>query len=65
MVAELACGDSTEGIAASLGLSPHTVRTHIRNLMAKLGARSRAHAVAICLSEAAPEKPSAGSLSWR
>ncbi|MFL5826814.1 MAG: LuxR C-terminal-related transcriptional regulator [Thermoleophilaceae bacterium] len=36
-------------IAEDLGISNHTVRTHARNAMAKLGARSRAHLVAIAL----------------
>ncbi len=34
-------GYSTEEIAGKLGISPHTVRTHVQNVMAKLGARSR------------------------
>jgi DNA-binding CsgD family transcriptional regulator len=36
-----------------LALSPHTVRTHLRNVMRKLHASSRAHAVAIAMREAA------------
>lgn len=52
MVAELARGNSTDGIAATLGVTSHTVRTHVRNLRRKLGAQSQAHAVAICLTEA-------------
>ena len=36
-------------------VSPHTVRTHIKNGMRKLEARTRAHAVAIALSEGAIE----------
>jgi DNA-binding CsgD family transcriptional regulator len=53
VVAELARGSATDEIAATLGVTSHTVRTHVRNLMRKLGAQSRAHAVAICLTEAA------------
>ncbi|MDQ4130214.1 MAG: helix-turn-helix transcriptional regulator [Actinomycetota bacterium] len=60
VVVELARGASTEGIARVLGVSPHTVRTHVRNLMGKLGAETRAHAVAICLLEAAVERGLAG-----
>src|ERR671921_685123 len=52
---ELARGHSTEQIAEVLIVSPHTVRTHIKNGMRKLGARTRAHAVAIALSEGAIE----------
>ena len=56
---ELAQGHSTEQIAEVLIVSPHTVRTHIKNGMRKLGARTRAHAVAIALSEGAIDyKPS-------
>src|SRR4051794_22697200 len=52
---ELAHGHSTEQIAGLLVVSPHTVRTHIKNGMRKLEARTRAHAVAIALSEGAIE----------
>ena len=55
VLAELARGNSTEEIGLVLGVSPHTVRTHVKNLMRKLGARTRAHAVAIALSEDAIE----------
>lgn len=40
--------DVTE-IAAQLTLSSHTVRTHLRNAMRRLGARNRAHAIALAL----------------
>jgi DNA-binding CsgD family transcriptional regulator len=43
----LAGGESGAQIAAALVLSPETVRTHIRNAMSKLGASSRAQAVAL------------------
>jgi DNA-binding CsgD family transcriptional regulator len=43
----LAQGLSGEGIAERLFLSPHTVRTHVRNAMAKTNANTRAHLVAI------------------
>jgi DNA-binding CsgD family transcriptional regulator len=57
---ELARGHSTEKIAEVMIVSPHTVRTHIKNGMRKLEARTRAHAVAIALSEGAIEfEPSA------
>jgi DNA-binding CsgD family transcriptional regulator len=48
---ELARGHSTDETAQVLSVSPHTVRTHIKNGLRKLGARTRAHAVAIALSE--------------
>lgn len=51
----VADGGSTEETAEALSLSPHTVRTHMRNVMRKLEASSRAHAVAIALRESAIE----------
>jgi DNA-binding NarL/FixJ family response regulator len=48
---ELARGATTEEIAESLHLTTHTIRSHIRNLLRKLQAKSRAHAVAIGCSE--------------
>ena len=45
----IANGLSGEAIADALFLSGDTVRTHVRNAVAKLGATSRAHAVAIAL----------------
>lgn len=45
----LADGLSGAGIAEQLVLSPETVRTHVRNAMAKLGASTRSQAVAIAL----------------
>ncbi len=45
----IANGLSGEAIADALFLSGETVRTHVRNAVAKLGASSRAHAVAIAL----------------
>ena len=55
VLALVARGRSTEQVASALALSPHTVRTHLRNVMRKLGASSRAHAVAIAIREAAIE----------
>lgn len=45
----LANGLSGEAVAEALFLSGDTVRTHVRNAVAKLGAHSRAHAIAIAL----------------
>lgn len=55
VLAIVADGGSTEATAEALSLSPHTVRTHMRNVMRKLEASSRAHAVAIAIREAAIE----------
>jgi DNA-binding CsgD family transcriptional regulator len=48
---QIARGHSIEDISADLYLSPHTVRTHIKNILRKMGARTRAHAVAMAMSE--------------
>jgi DNA-binding NarL/FixJ family response regulator len=53
VLALVAGGSSTEAMAEELRLSPHTVRTHLRNVMRKLEASSRAHAVAIAIREEA------------
>jgi PAS domain S-box-containing protein len=45
----LAEGRTDAQIAALLELSPATVQTHVRNAKAKLGARTRAQAVAVAL----------------
>ena len=45
----VAMGRATSWIAAELGLSAATVETHVRNFMDKLGARNRAHAIALGL----------------
>jgi DNA-binding NarL/FixJ family response regulator len=46
----LAEGMSGEAIARQLFLSPETIRTHVRNAMRKLGARTRSHAIAMIVS---------------
>jgi PAS domain S-box-containing protein len=47
----VARGETGKEIAAELGIAHETVRTHVRNAMTKLGARSRAHLVAKALGE--------------
>jgi DNA-binding NarL/FixJ family response regulator len=42
-------GQSTARVAKGLGLSTETVRTHTKATLSRLGARDRAHAVAIAL----------------
>jgi DNA-binding NarL/FixJ family response regulator len=41
----LAAGESTESMAAELGIAIDTVRNHIRNLLRRLGVHSRIEAV--------------------
>ena len=57
VLAGLATGHSTEQIGLALQMSPHTVRTHLRNIMRKLDARTRAHAVAIAIGDGAIDPP--------
>lgn len=47
----LAKGLTGEEIARRLVLSPETIRTHVRNAMAKLDARTRTHAVVKALGQ--------------
>ncbi|HET8566611.1 MAG TPA: response regulator transcription factor [Solirubrobacterales bacterium] len=47
----LADGESTTVAARELDLSEETVKTHTKNALARLGARNRAHAVAIAIRE--------------
>jgi len=51
IVSNLALGYRVHEIADKLYISPSTARTHIRNAMDKLGARSQAQLVAIAFSE--------------
>jgi PAS domain S-box-containing protein len=46
----IAMGRETNEIAKQLHISSETVRTHVRNAMSKLGARTRAQLVAVALS---------------
>ena len=68
ILGHLAQGMSGAQIAAQLVLSPETVRTHVRNAMAKLGVSTRSQAVALALqreeisrdpADAAAESPPA------
>lgn len=47
----LADGESTTVAARELDLSEETIKTHMKNTLARLGARNRTHAVAIALRE--------------
>ena len=46
VVTLIALGHDTRAIAAAMHISPETVRTHVRNAMAKLGSHTRAQLVA-------------------
>ena len=45
----IAGGNANKEIAARLSLTEETVKSHVRNILAKLGAHDRTHAVAIGL----------------
>jgi DNA-binding NarL/FixJ family response regulator len=45
----VAAGNSNKIIASNLNLSEHTVKGHIKNVLSKLGASDRTHAVMIAL----------------
>ena len=45
----IAAGGRSEDVADELFVSPETVKSHVQNALSKLGARTRAHAVAIAL----------------
>lgn len=47
----LAMGANGQQIAAELFISPETVRTHLRNILTKLDAQTRAHAIALALRQ--------------
>jgi DNA-binding CsgD family transcriptional regulator len=51
MILLIARGLPNKGIAAELGISPSTVRTHIYNLFQKVGARSRIELLALLKEE--------------
>lgn len=57
VLACLAVGQSGSQIAAALNIAPPTVRTHIGNLMTKLGVHSRLEAVAVALRDGVIERP--------
>ena len=49
VVYRIAAGGSNKAIAAQLSLSEDTVKSHIRNIMSKLSANDRTHAVSIAI----------------
>jgi len=51
VVALIAMGLETPAIAKELHIAESTVRAHVRNAMGRLGARTRAHLVAIALCQ--------------
>jgi DNA-binding NarL/FixJ family response regulator len=58
VLALIARGLSNAEIAESLGLSVETIRTHVKHVYMKTGARDRAHAVIIAYESGLAGKPS-------
>jgi len=54
----LARGSSTDEVADQLGITVHTVRTHLKNVLAKLNAHSKLEAVVIALRRGLIDLPS-------
>ena len=50
VLALVARGLTTDDIAGELVISAETVRSHVRNALAALGARTRAHAISVALA---------------
>jgi predicted ATPase/DNA-binding SARP family transcriptional activator/DNA-binding CsgD family transcriptional regulator len=55
IAALIAAGSTNAQIAAALGVAPRTVDTHVRNILKKLGAASRAEVAARLSGDAAPQ----------
>jgi DNA-binding CsgD family transcriptional regulator len=64
VLVELLVAGDAQDTAARLGISTHTVRTHIQNILDKLGVRTRAEAAAWALREGlVPASSSGGQAS--
>ncbi|HEX4833144.1 MAG TPA: response regulator transcription factor [Trebonia sp.] len=57
VAAELVAGLDNRSIARRLCISEETVKSHMKAIFRKLGARDRAHAVAVALGAAMPAMP--------
>jgi PAS domain S-box-containing protein len=55
VLALIAMGASSGGAASALGVGEETIRTHAGNAMAKLGAHTRAHAIALAMRDGSIE----------
>jgi len=51
VLGELARGRTTEDAASAIGVSAHTVRSHLKSASRKLGAQTRTHAVALAIAQ--------------
>jgi two-component system, NarL family, response regulator len=51
VIAEMAKGKNNREIGAALSITEHTVRFHVNNVLSKLGANDRAHAIVLALRQ--------------
>ena len=49
MLSGVAAGNSNKLVADQLAISEETVKSHMRNILSKLGANDRTHAVTIAI----------------
>ena len=56
MLGELVGGQDNRSIAATLGIAEETVKSHLKSIFRKLGARDRAHALALAIGTATSER---------
>lgn len=49
VLALVAAGNANKEVASRMGISEETVKTHMKNVLTKLGARDRTHAVVVAL----------------
>ena len=49
MLRLIAAGNANKEIAGRLGIAEETVKSHVTNILAKLGANDRTHAVTLAL----------------
>ena len=52
----IAGGNANKEIAARLGLTEETVKSHVKNILGKLDANDRTHAVTIALKRGIPSR---------
>ena len=62
MLDELLQGQSNRQIGRNLFISEDTVKSHVKAILRKLGARDRAHAVSLVLSNRSPAAPAGHGL---
>jgi DNA-binding NarL/FixJ family response regulator len=58
VLGELVGGQDNRSIAATLGIAEETVKSHLKSIFRKLGARDRAHALALVIGTATSERTS-------